>query len=290
MSLAGAQHKLAVVLQDNELYEPAGSMPSTHILKPDHPDGNYPHSVVNEWFAMRLAGKLELEVPEVRRLYVPEPVYLIDRFDRFQRDGEWQRRHLIDACQMLGLDRSFKYVQGSVQNLGEIANACRSPAVARLRLFGWLVFNMLIGNSDAHLKNLSFQVSAEGIQLAPHYDLLSVAVYDSESFNQKGWPEQTRLAWAVQERQTFAELNRPTMLQAGDAMGLAKATAARLLDHQLERIEKAAQSLHEEIEKENERLARNQPDLGGTFAGESRCLRAVQYGVIREMTRKLRKG
>ena len=33
MSLAGAQHKLAVVLQDGALFEPAGATPSTHILK-----------------------------------------------------------------------------------------------------------------------------------------------------------------------------------------------------------------------------------------------------------------
>lgn len=43
MSLAGAQHKLAVVLQEDALFEPAGATPSTHILKPDHPDEDYPH-------------------------------------------------------------------------------------------------------------------------------------------------------------------------------------------------------------------------------------------------------
>jgi len=40
MSLAGAQHKLAVVLQDGALFEPAGATPSTHIIKPDHPDSD----------------------------------------------------------------------------------------------------------------------------------------------------------------------------------------------------------------------------------------------------------
>ena len=38
MSLAGAQHKLAVVLADDALFEPAGAFASAHILKPDHPD------------------------------------------------------------------------------------------------------------------------------------------------------------------------------------------------------------------------------------------------------------
>ncbi len=117
MSLAGAQHKLAVVLQDDALFEPAGATPSTHILKPDHPDEHYPHSVINEWFVMRLSRRLGLDVPDVHRRYVPSPVYLIDRFDRIPDDQGWQRRHVIDACQLLGLDRSFKYSQGSMENL-----------------------------------------------------------------------------------------------------------------------------------------------------------------------------
>jgi len=58
MSLAGAQHKLAVVLEQGQLWEPIGQAASTHILKPDHEQvDDYPHSVVNEWFCMRLAGR-----------------------------------------------------------------------------------------------------------------------------------------------------------------------------------------------------------------------------------------
>ena len=65
MSLAGAQHKLAIVVKDGELFEPAGATPSTHILKPNHPDVEYCHSVLNEWFVMRLANRLGLDVPDV---------------------------------------------------------------------------------------------------------------------------------------------------------------------------------------------------------------------------------
>ena len=121
MSLAGAQHKLAVVLQDDALFEPAGATPSTHILKPDHPDGDYPHSVINEWFTMRLARRLGLDVPEVQLRYVPSPVYLVERFDRVRTATGWQRRHVIDACQLLGLDRSFKYQQGSLHTLAALS-------------------------------------------------------------------------------------------------------------------------------------------------------------------------
>lgn len=287
MSLAGAQHKLAVVLQDGALFEPAGATPSTNILKPDHPDADYPHSVINEWFVMRLAGRLGLDVPDVHRRYVPSPVYLIDRFDRVPDAQGWQRRHAIDACQLLGLDRSFKYTQGSMDSLAALANACRSPAVARSRLFGWLVFNVLVGNSDAHLKNLSFLVSHEGVQLAPFYDLLSVAVYDSPAFDKTGWPAHTQLAWPVLDVRHFSDIRRGLLLKAGTALNLVKGTAERLLERLRSRIVSEAEALYAEVEAENARIVHARPELAATMAGESRCVRAISHTVIKEMARQI---
>ena len=287
MSLAGAQHKLAVVLQDEALFEPAGDTPSTHILKPDHPDDDYRHSVINEWFVMRLAKRLGLEVPEVHRRYVPSPVYLIDRFDRVHSDTGWQRRHIIDACQLLGLDRSFKYSQGSMDNLATLAKACRSPAVARTRLFGWLIFNVLVGNSDAHLKNLSFMVSHEGVQLAPFYDLLCVACYDTPAFDKKAWPDQTQLAWPILGVLHFSDINRGLLLAAGGALNLAKGTAERILESLRGRILAETEALYADVEAENARLIAARPELGITLTGETRCLRAIQHTVIKEMAQRL---
>ena len=287
MSLAGAQHKLAVVLEDGALFEPAGATPSTHILKPDHPDADYPHSVINEWFVMRLARRLGLDVPEVHRRYVPSPVYLIARFDRIAGEQGWQRRHAIDACQLLGLDRSFKYTQGSLESLAALANACRSPAVARSRLFGWLVFNVLVGNSDAHLKNLSFLVSHEGVQLAPFYDLLSVATYDSPAFDKSGWPAQTQLAWPILGVRHFSDIRRGLLLEAGVALNLVKGTAERLLENLRSRIVSEAEALYAEVEAENARIAHARPELAATMAGESRCVRAISHTVIKEMARQI---
>lgn len=287
MSLAGAQHKLAVVLQDDALFEPAGSTPSTHILKPNHPDDDYRHSVINEWFVMRLAKRLGLDVPEVHRRYVPSPVYLIDRFDRVHAETGWQRRHVIDACQLLGLDRSFKYSQGSMENLAALAKACRSPAVARTRLFGWLVFNVLLGNSDAHLKNLSFLVSHEGVQLSPFYDLLSVACYDTPAFDKKAWPDQTQLAWPILGVLHFSDINRGLLLEAGAALNLAKGTAERLLESLRGRILAETEALYADVEAENARLIAGRRELGITLTAETRCLRAIQHTVIKEMARRL---
>lgn len=287
MSLAGAQHKLAVVLQDGALFEPAGATPSTHILKPDHPDKDYPHSVINEWFALRLAKRLGLDVPDVHRRYVPSPVYLIDRFDRIRGAQGWQRRHVVDACQLLGLDRRFKYSQGSMESLAALANACRSPAVARSRLFGWLVFNVLVGNSDAHLKNLSFLISHEGVQLAPFYDLLSVASYDTPAFDKQGWPAQTQLAWPILGVRHFSDINRALLLEAGAALNLARGTAERLLENLRSRIAREAEVLYADVVAENARISNERPNLSATVAGESRCLRTILHTIIKAMTKQI---
>jgi serine/threonine-protein kinase HipA len=288
MSLAGAQHKLAVVLDTGALFEPYGAQPSTHILKPDHPGADYPHSAVNEWFIMLLAARSGIRVPAVYRRYVPEPVYIIERFDRLPGEAGWQRLHAIDACQLLGLDRSFKYAQGSVEALARLALMCRSSAVARTRLYQWLVFNVLVGNSDAHLKNLSFLISRDGVELAPHYDLLSVACYESRAFDQEGWPTQTILAWPILGTIRFAELNAQILLEAGQAMGLAAGTARRLFLSMRKQIFSEASKLYDEVAMQNAQLVAARAELASTLAGESRGLRTIVHTVISEMHTRTR--
>lgn len=288
MSLAGAQHKLAVVLKDNELFEPSGATPSTHILKPNHLDHDYPHSVINEFFVMRLARKLSMNVPHVYRRYVPDAIYLIDRFDRVRETGEWHRLHAIDACQLLGFDKSFKYAQGNMANLAALANACRSPAVARVRLLTWLIFNVLIGNTDAHLKNLSFMVTNQGIQLAPHYDMLSTACYETQTYNKTDWPNRSTLAWPILDTNKYSDINRAILLDAGKALMLNKSTALRLIENLSSRIAQTAQDLYDEIVIENTRFVAYRPELGTIFEGELQCLRTIQFSIIRDMLDKVK--
>lgn len=288
MSLAGAQHKLAVIYRNGELIEPVGQTPSTHILKPDHTDPDYPYTVINEYFTMRLCRALRLNVPSVARRYVPAPVYLVERFDReaASTPAGVSRLHLVDACQALNLDRQFKYAEGSIERLAELASRCSAPATARLRIYSWLVFNLLTGNSDAHLKNLSFLVTRRGIELAPYYDLVAVGVYETRAFGKDTWPA-TQLAWPLCGRRSFHELSRPTVLEAGRELGLSQEVAVRLLNAQVGRIEQVARSLLAEIEAENTQMLETRPQLAATFAGELRCLRTVLEVVIGGMAAQL---
>lgn len=288
MSLAGAQHKRAIIERHGDIYQPQGAEASTHILKPDNPNGHYPHTVANEWFVMRLARRMGLLVPDVERRYVPEPVFIIERFDRDITAAGVQRRHAIDACQLLNLPGAFKYKHGSVGTLAEIVQRCRSKLTTRMRLFDWLVFNVLTGNNDAHLKNLSFLVDEGGIELAPHYDLLSTACYETRVYADDGarWPATSELAWPILGATRFSELGFGHLVAAGEAIGLQKRAATRQLEAQLSRIAHEAQSLCEKVEDENTAWE-TRSEVGHTLRGEMRLLRTVIHGVIGDMARQL---
>ena len=255
MSLAGAQHKLAVIYRDGVLYEPDGQTASSHILKPQHPDKQaFPASVVNEFFTMRLARAVGLDVPEVQRLFCPEPVYLIKRFDRVANEGgSTARLHVIDACQLLNKDRVFKYSAASVGTLASLINYLQVPAAGRQWLYDWLVFNILLSNGDNHLKNISFMVSPSGIVIAPSYDLLSTAAYNTNriagDFAQ--WP-QTQLALGLNsEVKYFSQITREVVIAAGNTLGLASATTQRRLDKLLTALPRAVDEVSAAIKQEN---------------------------------------
>ena len=279
MSVAGAQHKLLVVYRDGNLFEPVGSEPSTHILKPNHPSDDYASSVINEYAMQRLGALLELGSPPVHRRYVPEPVYVIERFDRFvDKEGITHRRHVIDACQLLNKSRSFKYTSASLQTLVDCVDHCRIQPIASLRLYRWLVFNLLIGNDDNHLKNISFRVSGEGIEVAPPYDMLSTAVYHTVAYaGERGrWPA-VKLMIPLPGAATFGEVTREAVLAAGEVLGLSRRISERELDRLATAMPGVLRAVSTGIAAEN---ADGPAAAKAFFAGELRLLRAVEHVVL----------
>jgi serine/threonine-protein kinase HipA len=274
MSIAGAQHKLPVVLQDGQLYEPIGATPSTEILKPDHFDvDRYPHSTANEWFCMQLAQQVGLPVPASTLRYVPEPIYLVHRFDRAGEGTNVQRLHVVDACQLLSLDRTYKYRRSTADALSQLVDACREKARTRVALYRWGVFNALIGNGDAHLKNLSFFVNPAGIELTPHYDLVSTASYAAPGL----WRD-AELSLPMGTAQRFGELRRADVLDFGGALGLPAPLSGRFLDELLRSITNAAAT-------EVGRFDTGESPV--QYAGEQRQVRLIVSGVLRDMREQL---
>ena len=202
MSLAGVQHKIGVHRQDDHLLLPVGGAASSMILKPGHVrPQSYPHVPANEHFCMSWAREMGLDVPGTELLHVPESLYLVHRFDRVVVAGRVQRRHQIDLCQVLNRWPGFKYEAGggaTLRTVFEAIEGTRQPAVARLQALRWVVLNYLMGNSDAHAKNLSFLVGPDGMALAPAYDLLCVTAYgDPDMAMSIG--DQIRYGWVTSD-------------------------------------------------------------------------------------------
>jgi serine/threonine-protein kinase HipA len=287
MSAAGAQHKLLVLLRNGLLYEPVGGQPSTHILKPDTRQAEYPATTANEYLMMRLAAKVGLDVPPVQLRYTPEPVYVIERFDRRVQGGErTQRLHAIDACQLLNQSRAFKYQEATLQNLAAVADRCRNRAAARISLYRWLVFNVLIANGDNHLKNLSFLVSAEGIELAPAYDLLCTGVYETRALADHAahWPA-TSMPIQLPGARAFGEVTRQALLDAGEAMEVPAAICRRELDRLVRTVPRELAALAQEFDHMASALAEG-PALP-FLAGQRRLVNAIRHVVVADMLARM---
>jgi serine/threonine-protein kinase HipA len=300
MSLAGAQHKMLVVMNGGVLFEPVGATPSTHILKPDHPSAAiYPASAFNEFLTMRLARAARLEVPDVQMRYVPEAFYLIERFDRElirvpgsrrSKDSlvppKVNRLHVIDACQLLNKARTFKHSGATLDALVQVIDRTTNKLQTRVRLFRWLVFNILVGNDDCHLKNLSFLVSHDSISLAPHYDLLSTGAYHTRALADDGgkW-NQVPMAFSLPGAKTFGDVSLDAVLAAADALGLPRLIAKRLVSEVTERVEKE----FEKIVAEHAKWVEASPaQRANSTAIEGRLLRVIQSITLPDMLQRLR--
>jgi len=181
LSLAGAQNKLPVYFDGCQISLTMGSAASSHIVKP--PVTQYPHTVENETFCMMLASRMELPVPDVTILHKAVPLYLITRYDRQQdQQGNITRLHQEDFCQALGVMPDMKYEKEGGPSLKMcfelIRNNSIKPVADVRNLLHWVVFNYLIGNADAHAKNIALLFAKSGPMLAPFYDLMCTAVYD----------------------------------------------------------------------------------------------------------------
>ena len=180
LSLAGAQKKLPIFYDEQHFHLGYGSAPSNYIIKPaiENLDG----TVENEAFCMALAHQVGLDVP---RSFIHQHgvsrVFIVKRFDRVRAGDGTRRLHQEDFCQALHIPPEYKYESEGGPSLAACFNLVRTASIRSgkdvLSLLNWVIFNYLIGNSDAHGKNISLLLLPEGPMLAPFYDLLSTRIY-----------------------------------------------------------------------------------------------------------------
>jgi len=131
------------------------------------------YSVVKaEFIAMRLALLCGLDVAQVELVEsLNKDVLLIERFDRLQTGTGWQRRSMLSALTLLGLDEMMaRYA--SYEDLAEIIRHQFTDVSVTLReLFSRLVFNILCGNIDDHARNHAAFWDGNVLSLTPAYDI-----------------------------------------------------------------------------------------------------------------------
>jgi serine/threonine-protein kinase HipA len=187
LSLAGVQDKLLLVeLEGGGWGRPLHGRPSTHILKRDDP--RHPGLVDAEAHCLELARAAGLTSIESSLETIGENRCLIvSRFDRMREDDRLRRLHQEDLCQALAVDPGdnrgrAKYERGGGPSLRQAARLLDSYAAdpeAQLdRLVAVVTYTVLIGNADAHGKNLAFlHPDPERIELAPLYDTVPTALW-----------------------------------------------------------------------------------------------------------------
>lgn len=184
-SLPGVVTKFSAVYDGRRYAVKKHGQAGSYILK--LPTSRHPDLVANEMTGYRLAqalgldcahariiGRAEAELPEA----VPfEQILAVQRFDRGP-DG--LRVHMEEFIQVLGYPPGRKYgtdLTADYGNMLRVLNALSANRVADVREFVHrLVAFILMGNTDAHLKNwaLTYPDAHEPV-LAPLYDPVCVS-------------------------------------------------------------------------------------------------------------------
>ncbi|TGE17209.1 HipA domain-containing protein [Hymenobacter elongatus] len=186
MSMSGVQEKFSVRLAAGTAALELTNAGGQYILKPIPSINVHPEAVpANEHLTMQLARqvfRLPTAACAVLRFATGQPAYLTRRFD-VQPDG----RRLLqeDFAQLAGRTQqqhgpNYKY-DYSYEEMGQVIRQAL-PATYLPELtafFQLLLFNYLVGNGDAHLKNFSLHRTPhdEAYHFTPAYDLLSTKLH-----------------------------------------------------------------------------------------------------------------
>lgn len=176
-SLSGVQRKLLVV-KDGQHFRPVGPKElSTHIAKLS--SGNLAHLMALEYLTTLVVRHLlpNDDVVDMELAKIPaikEEALVIPRFDR---TASGKRIHFEEFNQLLGRFSDDKY-EGAYEDMGRFIMKTRGAIpVEADRLLLRILACLLVGNTDAHLKNFAMFHTRDGLRLTPAYDLVASSVY-----------------------------------------------------------------------------------------------------------------
>ena len=159
-SLGGARPKASVTDEKGNLW--IAKFPSA---KDDKDAGAW------EMVLHQLAANCGIQVPEakIQQFSSKQHTFLTKRFDRIQQ----QRIHFASAMTLLGLQDGIDYKDNiSYLNLAEFIIQQSASAKEDLeQLWRRILFNVLVSNTDDHLRNHGFVLTNQGWRLSPAYDM-----------------------------------------------------------------------------------------------------------------------
>ncbi len=173
LSIQGVQPKLGAHLNVRKQCFELLDTHSTFILKPQNRD--FSQLPENEAVTMRMAAACGIEVPASGLIRSKDDslTYFIQRFDRVSKTQKW---HVEDFAQLTNNNREKKY-DSSMERIADVLEQfCSFPMLEKIKLFRLVLFNFLVGNEDAHLKNFSLITRNDKIEMSPAYDLLNTTI------------------------------------------------------------------------------------------------------------------
>ncbi|MCL2466207.1 MAG: HipA domain-containing protein [Micrococcales bacterium] len=208
-SLPGVVPKVLLHRDGDQWFAPQRGAPSTWIVKRGSDEGPASDIVATEVLSLRVARRLGLtnvdaDVVELGGLRG----IAVRRYDRaVQPDGTVRRLHQEDLAQAIGLntdDPARKAQRGTatIPSWGHAAKVLAAGGARLDQLFGFVVLNHLLGNTDLHAKNVSFvHPRSGGTALAPAYDIamhlhsttvrrqVALQVNHKSAFDDIGWED-----------------------------------------------------------------------------------------------------
>ncbi len=174
-SLAGVQPKVSIPnassLKTNK------TIPQKDLIVKSF-DEEFPLLTVNEFVCMEAARYCGLEPPKT---YLSENLetFVVERFDKTS-DGTKLGYEDFTTLLKKPNDPDAKYT-GSYENLLKATFLYTNSQTEVERMYKYIVFNCLIGNGDAHLKNFALQYTPDmkKIYLSPPFDITHTKIYEA---------------------------------------------------------------------------------------------------------------
>ncbi|MBQ7502884.1 HipA domain-containing protein [bacterium] len=236
LSLTGASGKVGLYFNEpeNMWYLPKGTAPSTHIVKQSHVRLN--GIVANEQLSLLTAAECGIDIPQSFIINTGsgrdgEVLLATRRYDRVfdgrKRIGALpcpMRLHQEDFAQAMGVAAAKKYERRGEAYLRKMFQILRAhsadPMTDTLKLWDAVIFDYLIGNTDAHIKNFSLLYSSDMKEkrLAPIYDIVSTVIYESSTRD---------MAFSIGDIYSIDEIGEESLRKAAADAGIGRRIAMK---------------------------------------------------------------